>query len=117
MDKVKDLRSKDIKIKIGKKTYWLRFDLLAITLIEDEYDDINTGLNHLAKQDKLKPIYFILWSMLREKDDENEFVETGIELNKFLTRLNVVAVEEIIEKINAAIKASTPEKVRGKKKT
>lgn len=101
MSNVKDVKSKDIKIKLldgVERT--IKFDLNAMAELEDKYGSVEAAFNALDNN-SIKALRFILWAGLVHEDENLTERKVG-------SLIDMRYIEEIMGTLGEAFDADMP---------
>lgn len=101
MTKLHDLRKKSVPLELDGKTYWMRFDLNALALVEERFGDFNEAMNKLSSVSPLTIRYFLFALMNANHEDVTE-KEIG-------SLVGIENIQEVGEKIGEIVNMQSPE--------
>lgn len=110
MTKGMDIKGKNITVNLDRERS-LRYDLNAICMIEDRYNDVNEFLRSLQKPGPgmMTKIRFLIWAGLLHEDPELTEQDVG-------RMIDVNNMEEVQQSIMEAMKTGMPDAEESKKK-
>jgi len=105
MTKLKDLKKKSIQIELDGETYYFRFDLNALALVEEKYGDLAKAMER-AKEGSILVIRHMFWAGLQASHPDLTELDVG-------SLIDSSNVNEIAEKMNAALDTSLSKPKKG----
>jgi len=114
MSKVKDIKSKGVKVMLNGKEYTLKYDLNSFAELEEYYGDVDKAMED-AEKGKIKALRAILWSgIIHAYLDEDG--NPTIKPHEVGAMVGLEDLKNLFETMNESMKGALPESVEDEEK-